>query len=195
MKVIGLTGSIGMGKSETARMFANLGVPVLDSDQIVHQLYARDGRAVQAVARAFPEVVVSGAIDRKKLANQVLDKPEALKQLESIVHPLVLEAQKSFIEKMREKNKKLVVLEIPLLFETGAQDRLDKTIVVSAGEDQQRRRVLARPDMSEDKFKHILSRQMPDAQKRKKADFVIDTSTDLETTFKAVEKIISELTR
>jgi dephospho-CoA kinase len=195
MKVIGLTGSIGMGKSETARMFAKLGMTVLDSDQVVHELYARDGRAVEPVSRAFPASRVADIIDRQKLANLVLDNPEALKKLEAIVHPLVQETQQAFIQKMQAQNKKFVILEIPLLFETGAQKRLDKTILVSASPGQQRQCVLARPNMDEDKFNYILARQMPDEEKRKKADIIIDTSADLETTFRQVKKIVSDLNR
>ncbi len=193
MMTIGLTGSIGMGKSETARMFAKLGLPVLDSDQIVHRLYAKGGRVVKPVSEAFPASLVSDAIDRKILAKLVFNNPEALNKLEAIVHPLVRETQNRFIEKMRQEGAKCIVLEIPLLFETGADKWLDKTIVVSAGADMQRARVLARPHMNLEKFNNILRRQMPDEEKRRRADIVIDTSTDLETTFAKVKQIVHTL--
>ncbi len=193
MITIGLTGSIGMGKSETARMFAKLGVPVLDSDQIVHRLYAKGGRAVKPVSEAFPASLVSGAIDRKILANLVLGNAVALNRLETIVHPLVRETQNRFIDKMRQQGAKFIILEIPLLFETGADKWLDKTIVVSAGADIQRARVLARPQMNLEKFSNILRRQMPDEEKCHRADIVIDTSTGLETTFARVRQIVRGL--
>ncbi len=193
MKVIGLTGSIGMGKSTAAQMFTRLGVPVLDSDQLVHQLYKKGGRAVAAVASAFPASHVKGAIDRKLLGEIVLKDKKSLEKLELIVHPMVQEIQKSFINMAAGQGYDLVILEIPLLFEVGADKWLDKTVVVSAGPEIQRRRVMARPGMNRQKFEAILARQLPDAEKRRRADYIIDTSKNLDTTFNEVRQLLNEL--
>lgn len=173
MWVLGLTGSIGMGKSATARMFRVLGVPVHDADASVHALYR--GAAVAPVEAAFPGVARDGVIDRAALGARVLGDAEAMKRLEAIVHPLVREAETAFLTKARESGARLVVLDIPLLFETGGDRRVDAVAVVSASKAVQRERVLAREGMTDEKFATILAKQMPDAEKRRRAHFVIDT--------------------
>lgn len=193
MIVIGLTGSIGMGKSTTAAMFADFGVPVHDSDEAVHRLYA--GKAAPLVEEAFPGVVQDGIVDRALLARQVLGNPEALKKLESIIHPLVRADADAFVERHRAAGTPLVVLDIPLLFETGGRDRVNRIVVVSAPAEIQRDRVLARPGMTEEKFSRILARQVPDADKRRQADFIVETGQGLEAARSSVEKIIATLTK
>ncbi len=193
MKVAGLTGSIAMGKSTVAQMFARLGVPVLDSDQVVHQLYKKGGRAVADVAAAFPASHIEGAIDRKLLGKIVLADKKSLEKLESIVHPMVREIQNEFINRAAGKKHNLVILEIPLLFEVGADKWLDNTIVVSAGSKLQRARVMARPGMNREKLDAILARQIPDAEKRRRADYIIDTSKDLDTTLGEVKQLLKKL--
>jgi dephospho-CoA kinase len=179
MLLIGLTGSIGMGKSETAKMFARHGVPVCDSDATVHALYDKGGAAVEPVGAAFPGVVVDGCVDREKLSREVVGKPEALRKLEMIVHPLVGAAQRAALQAAAASGARMVVLDIPLLFETGGRARVDVVVVVSAPGDVQRQRVLARPGMTPEKLDAILLKQMPDADKRSRADFVVDTSQGL----------------
>lgn len=193
MIVAGLTGSIGMGKSTVGAMFAECGAAVLDSDSVVHGLYKKGGLAVDPVSQAFPDAVVDGAVDRTILSKSVIGQPQAMKSLEAIVHPLVRKAQKQFIKQAENDGKPLVILDIPLLFETGAEDRFDHIIVVSAPQDIQRQRVLSRPGMTEEKFKDILSRQMPDAEKKARADTVIDTSGDFSRTREQVRKLFKHL--
>ncbi|RDI62253.1 dephospho-CoA kinase [Microvirga subterranea] len=173
--VLGLTGSIGMGKSATADIFRRLGVPVHDADAAVHALYA--GRAPPLIEEAFPGTVANGAVDRAKLGAAVLGHPERMKRLEAIVHPLVREEEEAFLRRVA-RPASLAVLDIPLLFETGAEARCDAVLVVSAPADVQRERVLRRPGMTEEKFKAILAKQMPDAEKRARAHFILDTSRD-----------------
>lgn len=192
MIVLGLTGSIGMGKSATARMFAEAGVPVHDSDETVHRLYA--GKAAPLVEAAFPGTTQGGVVDRVKLGQQVLGDPAALTKLETIVHPLVRADADAFLAKHRAAGAPIAVLDIPLLFETGGRDRVDKVVVVTASPEIQRARVLARPGMSEEKFLSILAKQVSDAEKRRQADFVIDTGHGFEAARKAVEAVIGELT-
>ncbi|MGN6534217.1 MAG: dephospho-CoA kinase [Mesorhizobium sp.] len=192
MIVLGLTGSIGMGKSATARMFSEAGVPVHDSDDSVHRLYA--GKAVPLIEAAFPGVVVDGVVDRTRLAARVLADPTALKALEAIVHPLVRADADAFIARHRAAGAPLVVLDIPLLFETGGRGRVDKVAVVSAPAAMQRERVLARPGMTAEKFEAILARQVADAEKRRQADFVIDTSRGFDVARAEVERIVAALT-
>ncbi len=192
MIVLGLTGSIGMGKSTTAAMFAGRGVPVNDADAVVHDLYR--GRAVPLVAEAFPDAIVDGVVDRGRLAQAVLGDPQALKRLEAIVHPLVREAERAFVAEHRAAGTPLVVLDIPLLFEVGGEDRVDRIAVVTAPFEVQRERVLARPGMTEEKFSAILAKQLPDAEKRARADFVIDTGLGMNCAQAAVDRIIGELT-
>lgn len=191
MIVLGLTGSIGMGKSTTASMFAEAGVPVHDSDEAVHRLYR--GEAAPLVEAAFPGTVVGGTVDRALLAGQVVGRPDALKRLEAIVHPLVRADAEAFLARHRAAGAPLVVLDIPLLFETGGRGRVDKVVVVTAPAAVQRERVLARPGMTVGKFEAILQSQVPDAEKRRQADFVIDTGQGMEAARDAVAAIVADL--
>lgn len=193
MLVLGLTGSIGMGKSTTGAMFQAEGAPVYDSDAAVHALYASGGAAVAPVEAAFPGVVVDGAIDRARLSGRVVGDPEALAKLEAIVHPLVGAHRIGFFEKARAEGHAIVVLDIPLLFETGGEKKVDKVVVVSAPADVQRARVLARPEMTPEKFEAILARQTPDAEKRARADFVIDTGRGIEAAHQQVRDLLTLL--
>lgn len=193
MIIVGLTGSIGMGKSTVAKMFAEEGAPGFDSDAAVHALYAPGGAAVAPVEAAFPGVTKEGAIDREALSKRVVGNESAIKQLEAIVHPLVRAAQMQFLQDNRDAGTAVVVLDIPLLFEGGGAKYVDKTVVVSAPAEVQRARVLARPGMTAEKFEAILARQMPDAEKRARADFVIDTGGDFETTRSQVRGILDAL--
>ncbi|EHK58619.1 dephospho-CoA kinase [Allomesorhizobium alhagi] len=192
MIVLGLTGSIGMGKSTTAKMFREAGVPVHDSDETVHRLYA--GKAAPLIEEAFPGTVRDGAVDRAQLAAQVLGRPEAMKKLEAIIHPLVRADADAFVARHRDAGAPLVVLDIPLLFETGGRGRVDKVVVVTALAEVQRERVLARPGMTEEKLAAILASQVPDAEKRRQADFIIDSSQGLEAARAEVARIIADLT-
>src|SRR5439155_19427380 len=195
MIVIGLTGSIGMGKSETARMFAEQGVPVCESDAIVHRLYEKDGAAVAPVAAAFPDVRDDGGIDREKLSRHLAANAEDFARLEAIVHPLVRAEQENFLKDARERNVRLAVLDIPLLFETGRDRDVDRIVVVSAPAEVQRRRVLARPGMDEAKFAAILARQVPDAEKRARADFIVDSAHGFDHARRQVRDIIAALSK
>ena len=174
MFILGLTGSLGMGKSTTARFFAEEGVPVHDADAVVHRLY--EGEAAAAIEAAFPGTTAGGKVDRTRLAARVLGDDAALARLEAIVHPLVQDAERRLIAQARSRGEKIAVLDIPLLFESGADRRVDAVVVVSAPPDVQRARVLERPGMTVEKLEAILARQMPDAEKRARADFVVDTS-------------------
>jgi len=193
MIVIGLTGSVGMGKSATAAMFAAAGAPVYDADAEVRRLYAPGGAAVDKVEAAFAGVVVDGAVDRARLGEQVLGKPEALARLNAIVHPLMKDARDEFFSRARASGVSIVVLDIPLLFETGGDRGVDKTVVVSAPPEMQRARVLARPGMTEAKFAALLAAQTPDEQKRARADFVIDTGLGFEHARTQVGAILAAL--
>lgn len=192
MLVLGLTGSIGMGKSTTAEMFRRAGVAVHDSDEAVHRLYA--GAAAPLIEAAFPGVVVDGAVDRQRLSEHVIGKPEALKRLEQIIHPLVRRDADAFLDQQRRSGAAVAVLDIPLLFETGGRERVDRVVVVSAPADIQRQRVLARPGMTPDKFDAILKRQTPDAEKRAKADYVVETGQGLESAEAMVREIVDDVT-
>ncbi|MCW0981835.1 dephospho-CoA kinase [Agrobacterium sp. BT-220-3] len=191
MIVIGLTGSIGMGKTKTAKLFAEEGVPVLDSDEVVHALYRAE--AVGSIETAFPGTTASGAVDRQKLGEVLRENPANFGKLEAIVHPLVRQKQEAFLAKAREEARQFALLDIPLLFETGAEERVDKIVVVSCAPDIQRERVLSRPGMTEEKFEMILARQMPDAEKRQRADFVIDTGNGVEAARDQVRGILQKL--
>lgn len=193
MIVLGLTGSIGMGKSTVGKMFAEEGAPVFDSDAAVHALYAAGGAAAAPVEAAFPGVTVDGAVDREALSRRVVGDEAAIKRLETIVHPLVRQAQAEFLQTNRDAGTKVVVLDIPLLFESGGAKLVDKVAVVSAAADVQRERVLARPGMTAEKFEAILARQTPDAEKRARADFVIDTGGSLEATRAQVRAVLDAL--
>lgn len=191
---LALTGSIGMGKSATAAMFAARGIPVYDADASVHSVYAPGGAAVAPLEAAFPGVTnEQGGIDRAKLRAQVLDKPDAMKRLEQIVHPIVGGLQLAFLQKAMEDGHDIVVLDIPLLFETGGDKRADAILVVSAPPDVQRARVLARGQMTEAEFEAIVARQVPDAIKREKADFIIDTSLGFAHAEESVDEVLSQL--
>jgi dephospho-CoA kinase len=192
MIVLGLTGSIGMGKSTTAKMFREAGVPVHDSDETVHRLYA--GKAAPLIEEAFPGTVRDGAVDRALLAAQVLGRPEMMKKLEAIIHPLVRADADAFVAHHRDAGAPLVVLDIPLLFETGGRGRVDKVVIVTAPAEIQRERVLARPGMTEERLVAILASQVPDAEKRRQADFIIDSSQGLESARAEVARIIADLT-
>ncbi|MBC7669595.1 MAG: dephospho-CoA kinase [Gemmatimonadaceae bacterium] len=193
MIILGLTGSIGMGKSTTSKMFADEGVPVYDSDAAVHALYASGGAAVAPVEAAFPGVVIDGAIDRTRLSQAVVANPEALQILESIVHPLVGADRVGFFEEAKSEGADIVVLDIPLLYETGGDKKVDKVVVVSAPVGMQRERVLARTGMEPAKFEAILARQTPDAEKRARADFLIDTGQGLDHARGQVRDILARL--
>ena len=192
MIVAGLTGSIAMGKSETARMFAARGIPVFDSDAVVHELYASGGTAVEPLRVLVPEAVVAGGIDRGRLAALVQADPQLLGKIEAVVHPLVRNRQKSFLATSAQ-NSDLAVLDIPLLFETGRQHEVDVVIVVSADPLLQRTRALARPGMTPEKLDFILTRQVPDSEKRSRADYVIDTSVSLAETAREVDRVIAQI--
>ena len=193
MRVVGLTGSIGMGKSTTAGLFAECGAPVYDADAAVHEIYQPGGSAVPLIEEAFPGVVVDGAVDRARLSAEVVGHPEALRRLEAIVHPLVGAHRQAFFEKVTAAGADLVVLDVPLLFETGGDRGVDAVVVVSAPEAVQRARVLARPGMEAAKLDAILARQVPDADKRARADFVIDTSEGIDHARAQVEAIVTAL--
>lgn len=193
MITIGLTGSIGMGKSETAKMFRALGVPVFDADAVVHALQAKGGKAIPAIDGAFPGAVKDGVLDRDALGKIVFADPAAKKKIEAIMHPLVAEERAAFFTQAEADGEQLVVLDIPLLFETGANKAVDKVVVVSAPSDVQRARVLARQGMTTEKFEHILSIQTPDRDKRAGADYVVDSSQGFEYARTQVEAIVKEL--
>jgi dephospho-CoA kinase len=191
--VLCLTGSLGMGKSTAARFFAEAGVPVHDSDAAVHALY--EGEAVAAIERAFPGSISGGKVDRAKLAAIVLNDSAALARLEAIVHPLVSDSTEKFLAQAQARGVKVVVLDVPLLFETGAERRCDAVVVVSAPPEVQRRRALERPAMTEEKFAAILAKQLPDAEKRRRADFIVDSSKDLEHARAQVRDILQAVSK
>ncbi len=195
MIILGLTGSIGMGKSATAELFREEGVPVYDADAAVHALYAKGGAAVVPVEAAFPGVTVDGAIDRMALRERVLNNAEAMKQLEKIVHPLTADAQKQFRDEARKAGAHFVVLDIPLLYEAGGYAYCDYVAVVTAPAEVQRERVLSRPGMDEATFQSILARQMPDAEKRARADFIITTAHGFEFARDCVRAIVNLMIR
>jgi dephospho-CoA kinase len=193
MKVLGLTGGIGMGKSTAAAVFRRLGVPVFDADATVHRLQARGGRAVRPIGEAFPGTVRDGRVDREALRKAVLGDPAALRRLERIVHPLVREEERRFLARARRRGARLVVLDIPLLFETGGERRVDQVVVVSAPPAVQRARVLARGGMTEERLAAILARQMPDALKRRRADHVIRTGLSRHHAQRAIRRLVRRL--
>ncbi|MFS8148809.1 dephospho-CoA kinase [Rhizobium sp. BR 249] len=191
MLKIGLTGSIGMGKSTVGKLFAEAGIPLNDSDAVVHDLYA--GEAAPLVDAAFPGAMKDGAVDRQELGRQLALDPAGFKRLEAIVHPLVRKRESEFLARQQAAGAEMVLLDIPLLFETSAWERVDVIVVVSTDPQIQRRRVLAREDMSEEKFDMILSRQTPDAEKRRRADYLVDTSHSIEQTRERVLEIVADL--
>lgn len=188
---VGLTGSIGMGKSTTAQMFRDEGIAVLDSDQIVHDLYR--GAAVAPIAAAFPDVVVDGVVDRSALGAHVLSDPAAMEKLEAIVHPLVWAARDAFIQQRQAQGDWIVVYDVPLLFETGADKSVDAIVVVTAPPELQKQRVLMRPGMTQEKFEAIAGKQTPDTEKRARADFIVETGEGLDAARAQVRHILKTL--
>jgi len=193
MIIIGLTGSIAMGKSETARMFAAHGIPVFDSDAVVHELYSKGGATVEAIAALAPSTIVDGAVDRQRLASFVLEDPSRLKKIEAFVHPLVKARQRTFLAEAEANGFDIAVLDIPLLFEKSRETEVDVIAVVSAGAELQRERALQRPGMTPEKLDFILSRQLTDEEKRSRADYVIDTSVSFEDTARDVGELIAAI--
>ena len=193
MRIIGLTGSIGMGKSTTAKLFTEAGVPVYDADAAVHQIYA--GEAAPAIEAAFPGTTVDGKVDRAKLSAKVVHDPAAIKQLEQIVHPMLGASRKKFLDDAERSGAPVVVMDIPLLFETGGEKRVDAVVVVSTDAATQRERILARGTMTNEALDAILARQMPDAEKRKRADFVVETSHGLDPVRAAIGDILTEVVK
>ena len=193
MFILGLTGSIGMGKTATAAMFADEGVLVHDADAVVHRLY--EGEATPLIEAAFPGTTSGGKVDRGKLGERVLGDKEAIARLEQIVHPLVTKARERFVADAERSGAKVAVLDVPLLFETGGDKRCDAVVVVSAPADTQRARAFERPGMSEDKFSAILAKQMPDSEKRARADFVVDTSQGFDFARAQVREILNAVAK
>lgn len=190
MKVLGLTGSVGMGKSTAASMLRRMGVPVHDADAAVHRLMSRGGAAVAAVEAAFPGVAAEGAVDRLALGTKVFGDPAALRRLEAILHPRVRADSEAWLRRRRRQRAPLVVLDIPLLFESASEDRCDAVIVVTAPYFVQRARVMRRPGMTEARFQQILAQQMPDAEKRRRAQFVVSTGLGKGHTLRQLRRIV-----
>jgi dephospho-CoA kinase len=190
MIVLGLTGSIGMGKSTTAALFAEAGVPVYDADAAVHRLY--EGEAVAAIEAAFPGTTADGKVDRVRLSARVVHDAAAMKRLEEIVHPMLGASRQKFLHDAEQSGAPVAVIDIPLLFETGGEKRVDAVVVVTTSPELQRERILARPNMTEEKLGAILARQMPDAEKRKRAHFVVDTSHGLDPVRAQIRDILTE---
>jgi dephospho-CoA kinase len=190
MRILGLTGSIGMGKSTTAKLFIEAGVPVYDADATVHKIYA--GEAAPAVEEAFPGTTVDGKVDRVKLSAVVVHDGEAMKRLERIVHPMLRAHHKAFLDEAEAAGAPVAVVDVPLLYETGGEKRVDAVVVVTTDPVTQRERILARDNMTADKLDAILARQLPDAEKRKRADFVVDTSHGLEPVRAAITDILAK---
>ena len=190
MIILGLTGSIGMGKSTTAKLFAEAGVPVYDADATVHRLY--EGEAVAAIEAAFPGTTADGKVDRNRLSAQVVHDPAAIKRLEGIVHPMLGASRQKFLHDAERSGAPVVVVDVPLLYETGGENRVDAVVVVTTTPEIQRARVLARDNMSGERLDGILARQLPDAEKRKRADFVVDTSHGLDPVRARIRDILSE---
>jgi dephospho-CoA kinase len=193
MLILGLTGSIGMGKSTTAKLFAEAGVPVYDADAAVHKIY--EGEAASAIEAAFPGTTVDGKVDRVRLSAQVLHNPAAIKQLEQIVHPMLGASRKKFLDDAERSGAPVAVVDVPLLFETGGEKRVDAVVVVTTTPELQRERILARDNMTAEKLDAILARQLPDAEKRKRADFVVDTSHGLDPVRAAIRDILAEVVK
>ena len=190
MIVLGLTGSIGMGKSTTANLFAEAGVPVYDADATVHRLY--EGEAAPAIEAAFPGTTVDGKVDRNKLSARVVHDPAAMKRLEEIVHPMLGASRQKFLHDAEQSGAPVAVVDVPLLFETGGEKRVDAVVVVTTTPEIQRQRILARPNMTDEKLDAILARQMPDAEKRKRAHFLVDTSHGLDPVRAQIRDILVE---
>ncbi len=193
MLILGLTGSIGMGKSTTAKLFAEAGVPVYDADAIVHKIY--EGEAAPAIEAAFPGTTVDGKVDRNRLSAKVVHDPAAIKQLEQIVHPMLRASRQNFLEDAEQSGVPVAVVDVPLLFETGGEKHVDAVVVVTTSPELQRERILARDNMTGEKFDAILARQLPDAEKRKRADFVVDTSNGLDAVRAQIRDILREVAK
>ena len=193
MRILGLTGSIGMGKSTTAKLFTEAGVPVYDADAAVHKVY--EGEAAPAIEAAFPGTTAGGKVDRAKLSAKVVHDPAAIKQLEQIVHPMLGASRKKFLDEAERSGVPVVVMDIPLLFETGGEKRVDAVVVVTTSPEAQRERILARGTMTNEALDAILARQLPDAEKRKRADFVVDTSHGLDPVRTAIRDILAEVVK
>jgi len=193
MIVLGLTGSLGMGKSATAKMFAEQGVPVHDADVAVHRLY--EGEAAPLIEAAFPGTTQGGKVDREKLGQRVIGDAAAMRKLEAIVHPLVRKAEERFLAEAERAGAKVAVLDIPLLFETGGDKRCDAVVVVSAPAGTQRARVLERPGMTEEKFRALAGKQLPDADKRARADFIVDSGQGFEAARQQVREILAQVAK
>ncbi|MCP3474550.1 dephospho-CoA kinase [Bradyrhizobium sp. CCGUVB1N3] len=193
MLILGLTGSIGMGKSTTAKLFAEADVPVYDADAAVHQLY--EGEAAPAIEAVFPGTTGNGKVDRAKLSARVVGDAAAMKQLEQIVHPMLGASRQKFFAEAEARKAPVVVLDIPLLFETGGEKRVDAVVVVTTSPELQRERVLARGSMDPEKLDAIIAKQMPDAEKRKRADFVVDTSHGLDPVRAQIKHILAEVVK
>ncbi|MBX9647639.1 MAG: dephospho-CoA kinase [Xanthobacteraceae bacterium] len=193
MLILGLTGSIGMGKSTTAKLFMEAGVPVYDADAAVHKIY--EGEAAPAVEAAFPGTTVDGKVDRAKLSAKVVQDPAAIKRLEQIVHPMLGASRQKFLAEAEQSGAPVVVMDIPLLYETGGEKRVDAVVVVTTSPETQRERILARGTMTPEALEAILARQLPDAEKRKRADFVVDTSHGLEPVRAAIRDILAEVVK
>jgi dephospho-CoA kinase len=194
MIILGLTGSIGMGKSTTAKLFAEAGVPVYDADAAVHMIYQGEAvpAAVSAIEAAFPGTTADGKVDRNKLSAQVVQDPAAMKRLEAIVHPMLGASRQKFLDEAEQSGAPVAVVDIPLLFETGGEKRVDAVVVVTSSPEIQRQRVLARDNMTSEKLDAILARQLPDAEKRQRADFVVDTSHGLDPVRARIRDILDE---
>ena len=190
MVILGLTGSIGMGKSTTAKLFAEAGVPVYDADAAVHMLY--EGQAAPAIEAAFPGATVDGKVDRNRLSARVVHDPAAIKRLEAIVHPMLGASRQKFLHDAEQSGAPVAVVDVPLLFETGGENRVDAVVVVTTTPEIQRQRILERPNMTEEKLQAILARQMPDTEKRKRANFVVDTSHGLDPVRARIRDILDE---
>jgi dephospho-CoA kinase len=190
MLLLGLTGSIGMGKSTTAKLFAEAGVPVYDADAAVHMLY--EGEAVPAIEAAFPGTTADGKVDRNKLSARVVHDPAAIRQLEQIVHPMLGASRQKFLDDAERSGAPVAVVDVPLLFETGGEKRVDAVVVVTTTPEIQRRRILARDNMTSEKLDAILARQLPDAEKRRRADFVVDTSHGLDPVRARIRDILDQ---
>lgn len=193
MLLLGLTGSIGMGKSTTAKLFVEAGVPVYDADATVHRVY--ESEAAPAMEAAFPGSTVDGKVDRQKLSAMVVNNPEAMTRLEKVVHPMLRSHQLKFLSDAEKSGAPVAVLDIPLLFETGGENRVDAVVVVTTTPELQRARILERDNMTPDKLDAILARQLPDAEKRKRADFVVDTSHGLEPVRQRIKEILAEVVK
>ncbi|WP_315781036.1 MULTISPECIES: dephospho-CoA kinase [unclassified Bradyrhizobium] len=193
MRVLGLTGSMGMGKSTTAKLFAEAGVPVYDADATVHRVY--ESEAAPAVEAAFPGTTVDGKVDRPKLSAKVVGDPEAIRRLEAIVHPMLRSYHQRFLDDAERSGVPVAVVDVPLLFETGGDKRVDAVVVVSTSPEIQRQRILARGTMTEDALDALLARQMPDAEKRARADFVVDTSNGIEPVRARIRDILAEVVK